>query len=54
VVGELLTGVQSVRHGAVGLDHRRHMCLVEAEPLAAPLDRGVRRRRRRASQFAQD
>ena len=53
VVGELLTDVQSVQHGAVGLDHRRHMRLVETEPLAAPLDHGVRKRRRRASQFAQ-
>ena len=29
------------------------MRLVETEPLAAPLDHGVRKRRRRASQFAQ-
>lgn len=33
VVGELLTGVQSVRYGAVGLDRRRHVRFVEAEPL---------------------
>jgi hypothetical protein len=51
-VDELLQGVHTVRHGAVGSDHYWHVRIVEAGPFAAALARGIRWQGWRASQPA--